>query len=701
MPVGMSLRKRSRDHLRELASPPALVAGSQDESRVEDSLLIFWTRHPEQPFLVDLTVLRSGQLERPTNGSWAGPFSGRPKLIEQLAPAIREYLLVASAPRAKSFVRSLRAWWRLFDAVENDTTSTGTPLTLSGVEDLTELHGQVALDRKFSSHHIHDLRRVASITRTALGMRPLHWVGPENDRRKRHLPPEDKVTLVWRALKRGWLDAVDRWSRTEQLLIGRPPNRCPSNTSEHIEEERLLKNYVRFRSVQQGLRDSGRHFPTAAEIRGSMTASKFSDEGLTIGDMLAGFYPTPTDIRMAFMLCLASSGWNAQTFLDLRVEIEEEATTRTPFLEDHPDDASRYILRGIKSRGKTEHFLYGDWKTDRSPGVVLRTLVHKTWPLRMQLLSGLRQKRSALQKALDDGEERTSIDAIRNEIHSLEQGIRSPWLFCNYHGVVGWLKGLDYGRSPTNNKRTFLEEVIAAINERRTGTDVVPYITGGDFRDAFAAFVWRSTGGSVLHVMKALGHRSVRTTTIYLNNTVVNAESAQIFRTFSNSMWHEIRNQRRLDASIVAKWTRDGTVSEVERERLGDFRALKRSRIGVRCKDPHHPPEDLDPNFVADGVSLCTVQRCTLCLQNAVITPDSLPGLVMRMAELRWLKVNMPVDSFVDREFQQEYDNTTAALSGFDADDVTTGIADWEQRIDSGLHRVIEFQGIHQPRGVA
>ena len=73
--------------------------------------------------------------------------------------------------------------------------------------------------------------------------------------------------------------------------------------------------------------------------------------------------------------------------------------------------------------------------------------------------------------------------------------------------------------------------------------------------------------------------------------------------------------------------------------------------------------------------------------------PESLEGLAMRMAELRWLKKNMAIDAFIAREYQQEYDNTELALmSAFDTNIVVKAIAAWEVKITAGIHRPVEFQ---------
>ncbi|WP_374428008.1 hypothetical protein [Ideonella dechloratans] len=178
-----------------------------------------------------------------------------------------------------------------------------------------------------------------------------------------------------------------------------------------------------------------------------------------------------------------------------------------------------------------------------------------------------------------------------------------------------------------------------------------------------------------------------------MDNTLLNDQSVKLYQTFSNAMWTEIKVHKRLDPTVIAKFSRDGEASDEQRQRLAMYRSLRRSRIGVGCKDPAHPPSHIAPNFRADGKALCHVHRCTLCLEHAVIFPDSLPGLCKRLAELRFIKGRMSAVAFIESSFGEEQENTELALAAFDPDDVADQLRHWEGRINDGLHRVIELDG--------
>lgn len=99
-----------------------------------DDPLRFWTSHPTEKFLVDLHPFANGEFENPSpigpnSGAWGGPFTGRPNLIAEVTPAIQARCDLIEKSRVKSYLASLRTWWRLFDAIESAST-TGDNLDL-------------------------------------------------------------------------------------------------------------------------------------------------------------------------------------------------------------------------------------------------------------------------------------------------------------------------------------------------------------------------------------------------------------------------------------------------------------------------------------------------------------------------------------------------------------------------------------------
>lgn len=669
----MSIRTVNKNHLRSFAEPVSLVSTTRPTG--QDDPLRFWTRHPKRPVLVDLTEFRDGQAT-PPKGTWGGGYSGRPKLIAELAPALREITLVSSDKTIGQVKTSLRTWWRVFDDMEASARASGQDLRVSSVADITDLHRQVAFDSGLTRAAYSGFARALDLTRRALCLRPLHWVGPEQNVPTRHLPSFSQVKPVRDALKRDWYAALDRWARVDELRAGASPA--------SQEEQSLLYNCTRLLEAAQ---TSGNAWPTGEELLCGRSPSFRHKEGFCFAIAAHCIFPDAWDIRAAFHLCLATTGWNPATFIGLHVD--------EPFLEVHPRDESRYLLTGYKERARTCQVTEGLLKSQRSPGVILQTLMQRTAPLRVQLRDRHAAMLQEMERLLAEDAEQADVDALRKGIINIEEGLLSPWLFVTEKGIR-WLTNANFSR--VGKTATYLDQVVAELNAKRPEEQQLPSLTAGDFRDAFAAFAYHQSGGMILHVMRALGHKRLSSTQRYLDNSLLNTEGAQIFQTFGNSLWREIELNGRLEPAVIAKWCQDGLITKEQRDRLDDYRRLKRSRLGIGCKDPTRPPRKVAPSFNPDGRSFCSTQRCTLCLENAVILPESRSGLAMRKAELLYIRDSIPVGIFDETSFAEELHNTEVALLGFDAAEVAAMVSDWRKRIASGAHRVVQFETIGKGR---
>eukprot|EP01034_Spumella_vulgaris_P044996 gene44996-56009_t len=143
-----------------------------------------------------------------------------------------------------------------------------------------------------------------------------------------------------------------------------------------------------------------------------------------------------------------------------------------------------------------------------------------------------------------------------------------------------------------------LRIIVERVNEHRTPNEApIPRVNASDFRDIFAEYVYRISGGSVLAVQKALGHRSPFTTARYLDNKIVNAESARTFVAYTDEMWNMCFSSGQLDHTVLRQIIEREQITPEQHLRLAEYRKLKKSRIGVSCKDPTSPPARLDPQF--------------------------------------------------------------------------------------------------------
>lgn len=699
----MTIHKIDKDHLQTFQPHVVSIESTGLRSDHQDPL-IFWTLHDTKPCLVDLTDLAVGQARPKKAGledRWSGAYTGRPTLINELAPAIKEKLIWAAERTCEGLVANLKSWWRLFDEMERENQATGLKIQpVSCVRDLTHLHHQLAV-QKFSANTFSALRSIADATRRALGQPPLAWVGPGERNTTRRLPTSDQARKLFLHIKREWLDALDRWNMVENLRAG-------TQLPENDRQVSLLRNTLYFTQTQDALIAQGKYYVTPEDLLNGWSTNKGASRvamaraGLSIQVMHEAFYPNSTDIRMAFHLALIGGGWNVQTLLDLKVKSNAIESARTPFLKDHPQNSDRYILTGFKSRGKSDQILHGDWKTDRSPGRIIRTLVERTWPLRLEILDQLKDAKVELQRATVESVDQALVTRLKKQVLELERKSTSVWLYIG-KGSVEALSATTFDK----NARTiqFLRQIIDQINENNSNTgstENLPGITASDFRDIFAEYVYRTSGGSVLAVKRLLGHRSLGSTTRYLNNSVINQEGARIFVRYTNAFWKMVSDGGGVDHTVLRQVTEHGEMLPIHVVRLEEYRGLKRSRIKMGCKDPWNPPPRLDPFFIADSYEICTMQRCTLC-EHAVLTPESLEGLTMRFAELDFLKTRIPIEYFTrggDICFQAEIDNTEAALQCFDPNKVRESINMWVERLAKGTHRMPEFNGISREQGI-
>ena len=687
--MGVRASNNTKDHLRKMGEATLLEnASDSNVTHPNEDSLRFDTMHSTKPCYVDLTIFRDGcsrsvKKVLANKVKWTVPFNGRPELIEELAPAIRDQLMPLAEKSVAQYFYALRAWWRLFDEIE---AAAPTQTILTSTIQLGDLHRQCALDSGMDALPFGNFLRLANLTRTALGLRPLYWQPPDRPTVVRHLPPTWQTDLVRRALKRCWFNVLDRWNTADNLRASEVllPQQVDCSAA-YAEQCRLQLNYKRLDAI---VRATGHPRPLREALMADKSSGWFYVTGYSYGDMLRGSYPDGNDVRAAFHLCLDKTGWNPCVLLSLDVN--------KSFIEPHPKDPGRYVLRGAKDRaGGVEQIAEGMFKTQGSAGVILQTLILRTAPLRAQLRQDLQRTREHL-------EEKTSrkmtsvgeINAMRRRVTSIEQSLRSPWLYASKTGTgIHRLSDFNFHSCLDRKHMSWLGHFISQLNCHRPADSQLAPITASDLRDVYATHEYHASGGSILWVKRALGHRKISSTQRYVDNKLLREEHVKLFAIFSEALWSEVVANGRVDPTLLAHLSRSGPASREQRDRLLNYRTLLSSRIGVGCKDPMHPPRHIAPDFLPDGKAMCHVQRCTLCFENAVIFPESLPGLCKRMAELRHLRSHMGVGPFYASTFEDELTNTEGALLAFDVKDVNTQTKHWEDQIRNRQHRVVEFDG--------
>ena len=465
----MRLRPIDKDNLKTRMTSVSLEA-RRDETP-EDPLL-FWTEH-KSPSLVDLRAFALGITDSPKNVVlWRGGFSGRPDLIAELAIALRELLRLAAPKTVWHYTQGLRAWWRILDDVERRASaSSSSSARVDSVADLGEIHYQFILDKPLAKSQFSCILVAVNICRKSLKLRPLYWQAPEPAEPIRILNPEWQVKALRIELKHRWFATLDRWEKAERLVEG-------AEATDPV-EARLKRSYEMFDEAVRRSKD-GR--PLASEISNGMLPQTFTRRGFSVEEMLRGKYPDGEDVRIAFHLCVANTGWNPSTFTAMNVEAE--------FIEPHPKDSSRYLLRAPKERADgAMQMTEGLYKSSGSAGVILQTLIARTRPLREKLRTMLSAAEREHLRLVQNGADSKTVNKARKRVIKLQRGVKSPWLYATIVGDgIAWLDShaVSYARSVGDPERApFLDVLVRQMNANRAPDKQISRIKASDFRDAF------------------------------------------------------------------------------------------------------------------------------------------------------------------------------------------------------------------------
>ena len=676
----MSLRDVNKDHLAEHIEEPGrltLVSSGAELPDYQDPLK-FWTLHSKENTFVDLTIFALGQNEPRRNGggTWHGAFSGRPKLIHQLAPAIRTNLQGKAGRTTKEALISLREWWRVLDNVEKDAALAGQPMDrVEDVRQLTRVHFL------YASGQIHGMRALwptkvtmftywVNLTLRSMNAGQIHnWVVRKKAATQSRLPPEDQCTDLRIALKQEWYAVLKQWAVMDRV---RADSFCPTTA----EEEDLLKNW---RWLQDAQRRTGKVLPTSVELRNGFDDKYFTAKtGFSLVTMRTILFPTRWDVDAAFHQCLVNTGWNPATLFSLDALAD--------FLRDNEWEPARYLLIGSKARARgKEQIVDGLWKTRYGPGYIIKTLLDRTAPLRAQLQNRLAVERAAYERMLQEGAGAEDLTQQLISIQTLEEGCRSVWLYVDCYGEINWRTQGRSGYKLDGTLRPYLTVLLNRLNQIRvaSGKAAIPHVRPKDFRKMFALYVWRISGGNILDVMAALNHAWLKTTDDYLNQNILNEERDAAILMFLNLLFAQLGDGR-LDLTILAHQLRYGTVTPEMDQRLTEYRSLPRAWPGIACKDPRHPPAEIHGTSL---VPVCSGERCLLCKPNAVILPEALDFVSRRVEELLAYQSAVPITAFQGVP-ADELANGLLVLRLFPSEAVENARTRWATAIESGQHRV-------------
>lgn len=698
----MSIEKKSKDHLKAhrggTVAPPALLRS--------DDPLLFWTNHPTENISVDLRPFSLGEFEPATvfAQNWPGPFTGRPTLIAELAPALEACCAIRGRGTAAGYLTALRAWWRLFDAMEATFAPDGRPIAkVISVADLGPHHEAAALQQHITNRSFLCFVKIADAARTMRRLPPLGWLPSAKPETIRHLLPEDQAREIKTAIKQDWEHVRKTWvmndkvrAEAERRMRGEPPGELDE------EESRRLNNWQYMQGIQL---QTGVLLPSGQQLLGVWKGEDSLDRrGLNRSLMRSIAFPTVVEADIALHLALLHSGWNPSTIL--RIDADN------PFLlADHPKNGGQLVLtaeagdaeldegeeatlhaRKLRAGGSTQ-FCTGKKSHPASAPMIVKEYLARVGPLREILRQECQSAHAEVDRLRATGADQKHLGQQLKRVQKLEAGCRCVWLYLDREGNISWLskdgKWNRYNKADkSKGTGSYLDRVRERLNRRRAKQErlPIPKVIPSDFRDIYARWVYVASNGNILAVMLALGHRRIGSTAAYVENNIFSAENDEAVRRWGTHFFEEL-GQGRIDRTILAHLMRHGPLTPDMEARLTEYRRLMRSRVGAGCSDPQRPPPDVAPNHVAGR--LCGTHRCLKDCPNARFLPESLEGVAMRIEELMAMMERLPRETWLRSEFGEEMESGEELLQElFPSNAVAEARDRWRQRIADGEHLI-------------
>lgn len=705
----MSIRNQNKDHLKEHGGAELIESSLAPMS---DDPLRFRTNHPTESVLVDLHMFAQGESTNPAprgGGKWSGPFSGRPEMIMELAPAIQARLTLAAASTCKNYTSTLRAFWRVFDRLEAATAADGrTMKRLTSVGQLTHLHEAAAHRTGIDMFAFGRFVSVADDARRLMKLRPLFWTAPSGGTPNRQLIQADQAKALKIAIKQDWEKVRKTWTRHDAIHQGKEPDtlsECEKRDAAIVRQyaernEELRRNWQHLKRIQH---TTSRMLPTPKQLNDGLYSLNAST-GLGTTLMRAVAFPTVEEADIAFHAALIGSGWNPSTLitgldatLPERIFQHPKDAKQIVLMVDDPeatrDDTDDVIMQGSKRRaGGRLQFCMGQKKNLASPPAIVIAWLERTSALREQLQHECAAASAELARLKAAGSDQETIERQFIAFQTLQQGLRNVWLYVDKSGNINWIDGKIWSRYKalgTERKQcSYLDRVIGRLNAERATRDepAIGHVNPSDFRDIYARWVYNQTGGNIIAVMLALGHGSLRSTDAYIDNNVFSAENDETVRRFMTHLLEELQ-QGRVDITILAQLVRHGPLTPEMQARLEEYRRLMRSRVKVGCADAKYPPSHIEPDH--EEGKWCGTHRCLLDCPNARFLPESVDGIAMRIEELLVISDHLPLDKWVKEKFENELDAGEFVLTDlYPADEVARARAHWREKILAGKHVV-------------
>lgn len=600
--------------------------------------LVFMTSHKQSPGLVNLNIYATGVTQQEIEQNkqrWKRkgiePFKGHPQLITELAPHFRRLYGASPASSVRTLSTHLAWWWRLLDRCR-DTAP------VRSVEDLNDIHYATYRLSPCPSGNAALFFRLVALAREERGLSPLYWTALRIPSKDSELVKLDDVKRIYHWLKRPAFATLEKYQSDPSAL------------------------------------------------------------------------PTKHEVVALFTMFLLNTGWNPQVAIDVDISICSEDGVPSCIIP-HPQTNTHSIILSHKARARNSlQSAFSNNKRKLSPHNILLVLLKQTAPLRDRIRENITILR---QLAREQQITATENHKLTKQIAENQALLRSPWIYrlrtyfssaynsANEKNAIWDISRISnatnvkYNASGTGQHAIpILRFAAKDINRHLApGTkDVAEDISLSDLRDAFISWRYQRSGYSWLDAMLAAGHGNIESLRAYLNKKQHKAFSQHEFVRVGEQLWTTITEVPVLDMRGALPTVIAAKVAGVSDDQIQRWREGKdRTYVGMGCADIANPPKHISPNHKKG--SLCRIQRCTLCPENAILFKDSYIHLAKRIAELRYLRAEMPAISWIESDFQEELENTGAALRTYDEAIVAHSIGEWETAIAEGRHRPVTMEG--------
>ncbi|KQQ11828.1 hypothetical protein ASF53_16840 [Methylobacterium sp. Leaf123] len=614
---------------------------------------------------------RGADLRAPGQAGWSGDFRGRPCLAAQIATLFR--LEPPSASSESTLRAGLRCLLRFLDVTDRG---------VAGVGHLTDAHGVGFLrwtEGAGASHYYGSVRTAVGRMRELEGCPPLVWPA-----RGRNVPPllddvdQPALRRLFHAFRHEARAVKAMFAEGERLArSGRDPRGAPFGPGmaesawddrrnhawlvEHLTGQRLPPKAEILKRGGRGLNQANR--PEQRQLGPAYLAPGMTERGRDgIVGKLRWFHPSYHDTAIYLWLVVLGTGWNLATCLALDVSND------AGWVSDHPYKSAAKLLHAFKARAGRKVFAYSATEPEFHPYRIVRYMITRTAPLRETLRHRLAAEQERCATA--------PSPAAQAEIERLRQALRSPWL---YH-VVNAVGAVNCFASEDSAKLNRIARIVAQRAGLMERHPALAAMTTTVARDGWMAHAYDQSGYSVVMAQLAGQHADARSLLHYLRRRRYRTHSERTMRRVQDASFSEIAARRPLDPTRLRLLVEAGGITPTQEKRLLDHRM--RTRLGMGCLDPTHPPRHLAPDH-REG-SLCRIQRCTGC-RHGVVFQDSLGPLARRRAELLELQRTLPFAVWAQSpSFGEELRSIELTLETFAPEEVRVETEAWSAKLRTG-----------------